>query len=135
MISKEIYCDEFYRVVPCPEYPSVPGFYVIFERDKPWYSSINSIKRLAILEKTIRDELLLLGTELVGIYHEEIEEKFRVLIIPYYVQKLRENGISPDLYQPFITKYLNSFVEFNLSLINDINNKISNKLERIKEEL
>ena len=108
--SQIIYKDEYYTILQTPEYPYIPGFCTIIENNKEWYSSIESINRLALLEKIIRQELLNLGVQLVGIYREESpDKKLKVLIIPYHIKQLENLQISPDLYQPYISKYLNSF--------------------------
>lgn len=117
-----IYKDEYYTILQTPEYPNIPGFYTIIENNKEWYSSIESINRLALLEKTIRQELLNLGIQLVGIYREEsAAKKFKVLIIPYYIKQLEKLQISPDLYQPYIQKYLNSFDDSYTDKVNETN--------------
>jgi|GEM_PF-2911146 hypothetical protein len=74
------------------------------------------------------------GFKLTGIYREEYENnKFRILIIPYDISILQQNNISPDLYQPYIKDYLESFKRNN----NDsdiVNVKILTKLKEIKND-
>lgn len=125
-----LYEDQYFYITKCEEFPNVPGLLTIYEIDNNWYSSEASIKRLALIEKTIREELMKQGFELTGIYREEYDDnKFRILIIPYNVKILKQNNISPDLYQPFIRKYLESFKQKN-NCSNEINEKI---LARLKE--
>lgn len=74
------------------------------------------------------------GFKLTGIYREEYENnKFRILIIPYDISISQQNNISPDLYQPYIKDYLESFKRNN----NDsdiVNVKILTKLKEIKND-
>lgn len=74
------------------------------------------------------------GFKLTGIYREEYENnKFRILIISYDISILQQNNISPDLYQPYIKDYLESFKRNN----NDsdiVNVKILTKLKEIKND-
>lgn len=126
-----IYSDDFYKVVQCQEFPYIPGFYTILENQQKWYSSDESINRLAILEKIIRDVLLSIGVELVGIYREECDNGFfRVLLIPYYIDELKRNNISPDLYQPYISKYLNSFDKSYMEQVKSTDNIMIKKLKK-----
>lgn len=129
-----LYENQYFYITKCNEFPNIPGFFVIYEKENRWYSSEDSIKTLAIIEKTIRDELMKQGIELTGIYREEYEDnKFRILIIPYDVNVLEQNNISPDLYQPYIKKYLESFnINNNYCYIDD--EKILTKLRRLKNE-
>ena len=129
-MKKILYEDQYFYITKCEEYPNVSGMLVIYEKDNKWYVNKESIKRLAILEKTIREELMNVGKELAGIYREEYEDnKFRILIIPYDVKVLVENNISPDLYQPYIKQYLDSYKENNDC--DEVNRKI---LIRLKEQ-
>ena len=129
-----LYEDQYFYITKCDEYPNVPGMFAIYETGGKWYSSEKSIKRLAAIEKKIRDELMKQGFKLTGIYREEYENnKFRILIISYDISILQQNNISPDLYQPYIKDYLESFKRNN----NDsdiVNVKILTKLKEIKND-
>lgn len=127
--KKILYEDQYFYITKCEEFPNVPGLLTIYEKDNNWYSSEASIKRLALIEKTIREELMEQGFELTGIYKEEYDDnEFRILIVPYDVKILKQNNISPDLYQPFIRKYLESFKQKNNSS-DEINEKILARLK------
>lgn len=133
-MEKEIilYQDKYFYITKCKEFPNVPGLFAIYENGNKWDSSEISIKRLALIEKTIRDELMNQGIDLVGIYREEYENgTFRILIIPYDVKILKQNNISPDLYQPYIKEYLESFKKKSNNC-NNKNAKIMNRLKEIK---
>lgn len=126
-----LYEDQYFYITNCDEFPNVPGFVTIYTKSDIWYSSKDSIKRLSLIEKIIREELMKQGFELAGIYGEEYDDnKFRILIIPYNVEILRKNNISPDLYQPHIRTYLESFEQKN-SISNNINKKILKKLKKV----
>lgn len=128
--KKILYEDQYFYITNCDEFPNVPGLLIIYSKRDNWYSTIDSIKRLALIEKIIREELMKVGFELVGIYREEYyDNEFRILIIPYNVEILNRNSISPDLYQPYIRKYLESF-EQKKYISNSINKKILKKLEK-----
>lgn len=127
--QKKLYEDQYFYITKCKEFPNVPGLLTIHEKDDNWYSSEESIKRLALIEKTIRDELMKLGFELAGIYGEENNNEFRILIIPYDVKLLVQNNIPPDLYQPFIRKYLESFKQKD-NCSDVVNEKILSKLKK-----
>ena len=74
------------------------------------------------------------GFKLTGIYREEYENnKFRILIIPYDISILQQNNISPDLYQPYIKDYLESFKKNNDDS-DIVNVKILTKLKEIKND-
>lgn len=73
------------------------------------------------------------GIELIGIYREEYKNGFRILIIPYDIKILEQNNISPDLYQPYIREYLDSFKTKDTDC-NKINTKILNRLKEIKND-
>lgn len=133
-MKTKLYEDQYFYITKCDEFPNVPGLLVIYENGEKWYSSEKSIKRLATIEKTIRDELMQQGIKLTGIYREEYENnKFRVLVIPYDVKILQQNNISPDLYQPYIREYLESFKQRNADCDN-INAKILTRLKELKNE-
>lgn len=124
-----LYEDEYFYITNCKEFPNVPGLVTIITKVNPWYNSNELIKRLALIEKTIREELMKYGFELVGIYREEYDEdKLRILIIPYNIKVLEQNDISPDLYQPYIRRYLESFNN-NKYLSNDLSKKILKKVK------
>lgn len=124
-----LYEDEYFYITNCKEFPNVPGMVTIITKFNPWYNSNELIKRLALIEKTIREELMKYGFELVGIYREEYDEnKLRILIIPYNIKILEQNDISPDLYQPHIGRYLESFNN-NKYLSNDLSKKILKKVK------
>lgn len=125
-----LYEDEYFYITNCKEFPKVPGLVAIYSKIDYWYCSKNSIKKLALIEKTIREELMNQGFELAGIYREEYKKnKFRILIIPYDVKILEKNNISPDMYQPYIRKYLESFEDTAVST-NDVNVKVLKKLKQ-----
>lgn len=125
-----IYSDNYFSIMQNMEYPHVPGFFVIKGKRPDSFFCNESITRLAILEKEIRDGLLSVGAELVGIYREEMEDgSLQVLMIPYYVEKLIQNDISPDLYQPYIQRYLKSFSEFHLEKTNELKQIMKKRLE------
>lgn len=125
-----LYEDEYFYITGCKEFPNVPGLVVIYSKIDYWYCLENSIKRLAVIEKTIREELMAQGFELAGIYREEYKDnKFRILIIPYSVTILKQNDISPDMYQPYIRKYLESFKDAG-TCPNAVNMKILKKLNQ-----
>ncbi len=129
-----LYEDQYFYITKCDEYPNVPGMFAIYETSGKWYSSEKSIKRLAAIEKKIRDELMKQGFKLTGIYREEYENnKFRILIIPYDISILQQNNISPDLYQPYIKDYLESFKKNNDDS-DIVNVKILTKLKEIKND-
>lgn len=128
-----LYKDQYFYITNCDEYPNVPGMFAIYENNVIWYSSEKSIKRLCIIEKTIRDALMQQGIELIGIYREEYKNGFRILIIPYDIKILKQNNISPDLYQPYIREYLDSFKTKDTDC-NKINTKILNRLKEIKND-
>ena len=110
-----LYEDEYFYITHCKEYPNIPGLLAIYEKGDKWYSTKESVNRLAMIEKNIRDELKKIGIPLVGIYGEEYEDgTFRILMIPYDVEILKEHNISPDLYQPYIKEYLESYKTKNL---------------------
>jgi len=132
--KKYIYEDEYYKIFNHEKFNNVPGMVVIKPKSENWYSTDAAIERLAILEKSIRDYLLEIGIELVGIYREQNEEgKFEITMIPYHIHQLNLLGISPDLYQPFIEKYLNSFDSSHINEVNSINKKLSLKLRNVGE--
>ncbi len=126
--------NKFFYITKCEEFPYVPGLLAIYEKDVKWNCNEKIIKLLAEIEKIIRDELMEQGVALTGIYREEYEDdRFRILIIPYDVKILEQNNISPDLYQPYIREYLESFNNDN----NDYNikdDKIILKLKEINNE-
>lgn len=128
-----LYKDQYFYITNCDEYLNVPGMFAIYENNEIWYSSEKSIKRLCIIEKTIRDALMQQGIELIGIYREEYKNGFRILIIPYDIKILEQNNISPDLYQPYIREYLDSFKTKDTDC-NKINTKILNRLKEIKND-
>lgn len=133
-MEKILYEDQYFYITQCKEFPNVPGLFAIYENGNKWYSSKDSINRLATIEKAIRDELMNQGIDLVGIYKEEYEKDvFRILIIPYDVKILKQNNISPDLYQPYIKEYLESFCTKNTDLENK-NEKILSRLKELKNE-
>lgn len=133
-MEKKLYEDQYFYINKCEEFPNVPGLFAIYENGDNWYNSELAIKRLAIIEKTIRDELMKQGIELTGIYREEYENnKFRILVIPYDVKILKQNNISPDLYQPYIREYLESFKGKNTDCDNE-NEKILIRLKELKNE-
>ena len=125
-----LYEDQYFYITKCSEFPNVPGFMTIYAKGgDTWYYSEDSIKRLALIEKTIREEFMELGFELAGIYREEYDDnRFRILIIPYSIELLKQNNISPDFYQPFIRRYLESFGQKN-SISDNVTKKILMKLE------
>lgn len=125
-----IYEDEYYIVRQSEEY-KIPGFYVITEKNERWDSSFESINRLAAIEKKIRDSLLDMGMELVGIYREQTPENgFRVMLIPYHVNILKELGISPELYQPKIETYLKGFPPSQTENISEVNRQMTLKMKK-----
>ena len=133
-MEKILYENKYFYITKCNEFPNIPGFFVIYENGSKWDSSEASIKSLAIIEKTIRDELMKQGIELTGIYREEYEDnKYIILIIPYDVNILKQNNISPDLYQPYIKEYLESFNRNNKDCYNE-DKKILTKLKELKNE-
>lgn len=129
---KEIlYEDNDFYITKCEEFFNVPGFFVINLKKDKWYLDSSLMMRLAKIEKTIRDELMNLNIELTGIYKEEdVDGNLRVLIIPYDVKVLENNKISPDLYQPYIREYLDTFKVND----GDLDKKILQKLEELKSE-
>jgi len=132
--KENIYEDEYYEIFHHEKFSNVPGMVVIKPKLENWYSIDAAIEKLAILEKIIRDYLLEIGIELVGIYREQNEEgKFEITMIPYHVHQLNLLGISPDLYQPFIEKYLNSFDSSHINEVKLINKKLSLKLGNVGE--
>jgi len=128
-----LYEDAYFYITKCPEYANVPGFFVIYENNNNWYSSAESINRLALLEKTIRDEFMKCGIELTGIYREENDNEFRVLIIPFDVKVLNSINISPDLYQPYIKEYLDFFKPSNIEY-DMLDTKVLTRLRELKNE-
>lgn len=126
----KIYEDYYYTITQHPEYKNIPGFYVINENNCSWDESVESINRLPELEKCIRDYLLEIGVELVGIYKEQTDSGFQVYLIPYHISVLEKNCISPDLYQPYISKYLNSFDEKYKEEVIKYNNQLVKKLNK-----
>lgn len=104
-----LYEDDYYLVRQHNTFHNIPGFYVITRKSDDLDNNIEAIYRLAELEKMIRDFLLSKNVELIGIYREQSEKGFQIFIIPYHIEILKKLDISPDLYQPFIEKYLSSF--------------------------
>lgn len=126
----KIYEDSYYIITQHSDYKFVPGFYVIKENSCHWFDSKESINRLAELEKKIRDYLLTKGVELVGIYKEDTELGFSVYIIPYHIEVLERLVISPDLYQPFISKYLKFFDKTYKDKVNSYNTGLKELLKK-----
>ena len=125
----KIYENEYYLVETIDEYKNVPGLCQIKEKNIKWYDSSETVDNLAVLEHTIRRVLLDLGATLTGIYREE-KDVFRIIIIPYFIDKLEENNISPDLYQPYINKYLDSFSDdYKKNFNNDFINRLKEELD------
>jgi hypothetical protein len=132
--TNEIYEDEYFIVGQEEKYYFIPGFYEIKERNLEWDNSLESISKLATIEKSIRDTLLELGIELVGIYREESTNgDFKVLIIPYHIEALKKLGISPNLYQPYIQYYLENYTVLNNNNVSKTNDAIIEKLKNINE--
>ena len=132
--KKSIYEDKYYKIYYHEKFSNVPGMVVIKPKLEEWYYNDKAIEKLAILEKAIRDCLFEVGVELVGIYKEQDENgKYEITMIPYHIYKLNSLGISPDLYQPFIEKYLNSFDSSDVNELNSINKKITLKLRTVGE--
>jgi len=134
-INSLLYENECFIVKQSEEFPFVPGFYTIVEKEKSWDNSPKTVATLAKLEKCIRDTLFELGVELVGIYKEQyIDNEFRVLIVPYHVDILLKLNIPPDEYQPHITRYLNSFDKSFEKISDEINDKIIMALNNLEED-
>ena len=79
--KKILYEDQYFYITKCEEFPNVPGLLTIYEKDNNWYSSEASIKSLALIEKTIREELMEQGFELAGIYKEEYDDIYNIATI------------------------------------------------------
>lgn len=130
MRNINIYEDEYLVVRQSEIYSNVPGFYTITVKKDTWDNSLDSIDRLSMIEKKIRDVLFEVGIELVGIYNEQSEDRdFIVFVIPYHIKKLKLLGISPDLYQPHIPEYLQSFDVSNKEDVYSLNEKMIRELK------
>lgn len=128
----KIYEDEYFIVKQDDKYINVPGLYVITEKKVKWDSSTDSINNLAIIEKKIRDSMLDMGLELVGIYKEQSQDKgFKVIIIPYHLEVLNKLEINYDMYQPYISKYLDFFNNEYADRTNEINNIMKVKMNKV----
>lgn len=129
-MMKILYRDSFFTIAQHEDYENIPGFYVIRESNCDWNISMNGIKKLAELEQTIRQFLLELGVDLVGIYREYKENKICIYIIPYHIDILQEMNISPDLYQPYIEEYLKNFPNSKIKKVEEYNKLL---VKRMKE--
>ena len=110
-------------------YKNVPGFYKIYLKTK---SNNHNPKELAKIEYLLRSFLLNQNAQLVGIYREEDKKgKLIITIIPYYIEVFEKLNIDPDLFQPYIAKYLDSFDESYISTVNQTNESLRKYWERM----
>lgn len=125
-----LYKDEHFLIIHNEKYCYVPGFLNIISINDAWDESIEKIEKIARLEQTIRKLFLELDIQIVGLYREEDEnEDFTISIIPFHVKQLEFLGISPDMFQPYIEKYLNSFDISFIKEVKFIDEKVSNALK------
>lgn len=112
-VLKPIYRDNYFLVRQSKDYP-VPGFYTIqpvLKKKSTTELSVGELTLLSYLQQNIRIGLKQrLGIELFGLYTEERkDERFISHLIPYHVDKLKENNFSVTVYQPHIAEYLQSY--------------------------
>lgn len=125
MENEILYEGKYFLLQQNNKYPFIPGCYQIIEKDDVnFIYSTQKIEELARLEKKIRDFLLENNMQLVGIYKEEENGRFNFYIITYHIEVLKQNNINPDLYQPYIEKYLSSFSKKNLENVKVLNKKL-----------
>lgn len=112
-VLKPIYRDNYFLVRQSKDYP-VPGFYTIqpvLKKKSTTELSEGELTLLSYLQQNIRIGLKQrLGIELFGLYTEERkDERFISHLIPYHINKLKENNFSVTVYQPHIAEYLQSY--------------------------
>lgn len=112
-VLKPIYRDNYFLVRQSKDYP-VPGFYTIqplLKKKSTTELSEGELTLLSYLQQNIRIGLKQrLGIELFGLYTEERkDERFISHLIPYHINKFKENNFSATVYQPHIAEYLQSY--------------------------
>ena len=125
MENEILYEGKYFLLKQNDKYPFIPGCYQLIEKDKiSFIYSSEKLEELVRLEKKVRDFLLENNMQLVGIYKEEHNGLFKFYIITYHVEMLKQNNIDPDLYQPYIERYLSSFSEEKTDNVKVLNKKL-----------
>lgn len=104
-----VYEDNNYCVFQS-ETLGIPGCFCVTSKNKNWFVNRRAISELSKIQKAVRDSLMLLGIEVMGIYMEEdSSNNLKSLCIPFHKKTLDYLHIPIDNYQPNIQNYINYY--------------------------